>query len=272
MSIRSTQGKLGATGDTVPLLYTMAERFPCSYVSRQLCQQHDAGTATLRTLKQHQVYVRTNATAWVEARWGQHLERSPNVTLHLDEAGECWGPGRAAGCSGHHSCAVPAVKLDPPSHGTSFTKANGRLELRLPRPQCHHKERPPPRREARFRRVGDGSWMQVRGPKRSPNHHVPCTSVSITVTWWLVPPFSLQVMCETGKGEDEDDPGLFCPILRVGVGGQTHPERGHLTTTDLVLCSDLRAGGNRCLRGAAPAQDAALEQPLERLEPIHLHP
>ncbi|XP_048783534.1 interleukin-12 receptor subunit beta-1 isoform X2 [Lagopus muta] len=122
------------------------------YVSRQLCQQHDAGTATLRTLKQHQVYVRTNATAWVEARWGQHLERSPNVTLHLDEA----------------------VKLDPPSHGTSFTKANGRLELRLPRPQCHHKERPPPRREARFRRVGDGSWMQV--------------------------------MCETGKGEDEDDP------------------------------------------------------------------
>ncbi|XP_010725503.2 interleukin-12 receptor subunit beta-1-like, partial [Meleagris gallopavo] len=65
------------------------------YVSRQLCQQHDAGTATVRTLTQHKVYVRTNATAWVEARWEQHLERSPNITLHLDEAGECREPGGA---------------------------------------------------------------------------------------------------------------------------------------------------------------------------------
>lgn len=56
------------------------------------------------------------------------------------------------------------------------------------------------------------------------------------------------------------------------VGGQTHPGRGHLTTADPMRCSELRAGGNRRLRGAAPAQDAALEQPLERLEHIHLHP
>ncbi|POI23451.1 hypothetical protein CIB84_012801 [Bambusicola thoracicus] len=128
------------------------------YVSRQLCQRHNAGTTTERTLKQHEVYVRTNATAWVEVRWGQHLERSPNITLHLDEA----------------------VKLDPPPHGMPFAKANGRLQLWLPRPQCHHKERPPPRREVRFRRVGDRSWMQV--------------------------------MCETGKGEDGEDDPVTCEL------------------------------------------------------------
>ncbi|XP_031459897.1 interleukin-12 receptor subunit beta-1 isoform X2 [Phasianus colchicus] len=128
------------------------------YVSPQLCQQHDAGTTTVHTLKQRKVYVRTNVTAWVEAHWEQHLERSPNITLHLDEA----------------------VKLDPPSHGTPFTKANGRLQLWLPRPQCHHEERPPPHREARFRRVGDHSWMQV--------------------------------MCETGKGEDGEDDPVTCEL------------------------------------------------------------
>uniref|UniRef100_A0A8C9FGR0 Uncharacterized protein n=1 Tax=Pavo cristatus TaxID=9049 RepID=A0A8C9FGR0_PAVCR len=60
--------------------------------------RHDAGTATVHTLKQHKVYVHTNVTAWVEARWGEHLERSHNITLHLGEA----------------------VKLDPPPHGTPF--------------------------------------------------------------------------------------------------------------------------------------------------------
>lgn len=166
---RGAWGTFGAIGDTAPLLYTTGERFPCSYVRRQLCQWHNASTATEHTLTQHEVYVRTNATAWVEAQWGQHLERSPNITLHLDEAGECRGPGRAGGHHGHHSCAVPAVKLDPPPHEMPFAKANGRLQLWLPRPQCHHGERPPPRREVRFRRVGDRSWTQVRGPRRSPH-------------------------------------------------------------------------------------------------------
>lgn len=128
------------------------------YVRRQLCQWHNASTATEHTLTQHEVYVRTNATAWVEAQWGQHLERSPNITLHLDEA----------------------VKLDPPPHEMPFAKANGRLQLWLPRPQCHHGERPPPRREVRFRRVGDRSWTQV--------------------------------MCETGKGEDGEDDPVSCEL------------------------------------------------------------
>lgn len=81
----------------MPLLRTTGECFPCSYVSRQLCQRHNAGTNPVLTLKQYKVYVHTNTTAWVEAQWGQHVERSPNITLHLGEAGECWGLGRAGG-------------------------------------------------------------------------------------------------------------------------------------------------------------------------------
>ncbi|XP_015742289.1 interleukin-12 receptor subunit beta-1 [Coturnix japonica] len=141
----------GPTGSTTYILVLC-------YVSRQLCQRHNAGITPVLTLKQYKVYVHTNTTAWVEARWGQHVERSPNITLHFGEA----------------------VKLDPPPHGMPFTKANGRLQLWLPRPQCHHGERPPPYREARFRRVGDHSWMQV--------------------------------MCETGKGEDGEDDPVTCEL------------------------------------------------------------
>ncbi|XP_021234003.1 interleukin-12 receptor subunit beta-1 isoform X3 [Numida meleagris] len=184
---RSTQGTLGDVGDTVPPPCTTGERFPRSYVSRQLCQRHDAGTATVHILKQHDVYIHTNATAWVEGRWGQHLERSPNITLHLGEA----------------------VKLDPPPDGTPFAKANGRLQLWLPRPQCHHEEQPPPRRQARFRRVGDGGWTQVT--------------------------------CETGKGVDgEDDPGLFHPMGCWGSGwGDKHSLGGGLLTTADPVCCEL---------------------------------
>ncbi|OXB73125.1 UNVERIFIED_CONTAM: hypothetical protein H355_012050 [Colinus virginianus] len=142
---------LGPSGSTTYVLVLC-------YVSRQLCQWHDAGTDTAYTLKRHSVYIHTNTTAWVEARRGQHLQRSPNVTLHLGEA----------------------VRLDPPPVGVLLSKANGSLNLLLPRPQCHHKERPPLHREVRFRRVGDRSWTQV--------------------------------MCETGKGEDRRDDSVTCEL------------------------------------------------------------
>ncbi|OXB56370.1 hypothetical protein ASZ78_001778 [Callipepla squamata] len=150
---------LGPSGSTTYVLVLC-------YVSRQLCQWHDAGTDTAYTLKRHSVYIHTNTTAWVEARRGQHLQRSPNVTLHLGEA----------------------VRLDPPHVGVPLSKANGSLNLLLPRPQCHHKERPPLHREVRFRRVGDRSWTQV--------------------------------MCETGKGEDRRDDSelLESPTLSFKLG------------------------------------------------------
>ncbi|XP_064325676.1 interleukin-12 receptor subunit beta-1 [Phalacrocorax carbo] len=42
----------------------------------------------------------------------------------------------------------------------SFSKTGGRLRLRVPWPPCHRGHQPP-QREARFRRMGDHSWMQV---------------------------------------------------------------------------------------------------------------
>ncbi|KAM6040362.1 LOW QUALITY PROTEIN: interleukin-12 receptor subunit beta-1 [Theristicus caerulescens] len=104
----------------------------------RLCQRFKAGARTTYTLKHHHVYVLTNATAWVEARWGDHVHRTPNLTLYLDEA----------------------VKPDPPSAEMPFTKTGGRLWLRVPWPLCHRGGRPP-QWEARFQRMGDRSWTQV---------------------------------------------------------------------------------------------------------------
>lgn len=47
-------------------------------------------------LKHRHVYVLTNATVWVEARWGDHIHRTPNLTLYLNEAGK--RPRGRAGC------------------------------------------------------------------------------------------------------------------------------------------------------------------------------
>ncbi|NWS61989.1 I12R1 protein, partial [Chunga burmeisteri] len=107
------------------------------YAVPRPCQRFKAGTRTTYTLKHHDVYVLTNTTAWVEARWGDHVHRTPNLTLYLNEA----------------------VKLDPPPAGTPFTKTGGLL--RLPWPLCHRGGRPP-QREARFRRMGDHGWTQVK--------------------------------------------------------------------------------------------------------------
>ncbi|NXC46217.1 I12R1 protein, partial [Penelope pileata] len=121
----------GPTGNTT---YTLV----LCYVTPRLCQRYEVGTATTHALQRHHVYVLTNATAWVEARWGQHLERSPNLTLYLDEA----------------------VKPDPPPDTMPFSKAGGRLWLGVPRPPCHRGEQLL-LREARFRRAGDNHWVQV---------------------------------------------------------------------------------------------------------------
>ncbi|NXL88807.1 I12R1 protein, partial [Alectura lathami] len=127
------------------------------YATRRPCQRFDVGAVTQYTLQHQSVYVLTNATAWVEARWGQHLQCSPNLTLHLDKA----------------------VKPDPPPDGMPFAKAGGRLQLRVPRPWCLRGEQLL-RREARFRRTGDGGWTQV--------------------------------MCETGKSKDGEDDPVTCEL------------------------------------------------------------
>ncbi|NXI62733.1 I12R1 protein, partial [Anseranas semipalmata] len=127
------------------------------YATSQKCRRYEAGPATTYTLWHHQIYVLTNATAWVEARWGHHLHRSPNLTLYLNEA----------------------VKPDPPPDGMPFAKANGRLQLQVPRPPCHRGDRPL-RREARFRRMGNHSWTQVT--------------------------------CETGKSKDSEDDPVTCDL------------------------------------------------------------
>ena len=62
---------------------------PRSYVTPQLCQRFKVGARTTYTLKHHHVYVLTNATAWVEAHGGDHIHRTPNLTLYLNEAGKC---------------------------------------------------------------------------------------------------------------------------------------------------------------------------------------
>ncbi|NXG93794.1 I12R1 protein, partial [Stercorarius parasiticus] len=111
------------------------------YASRAQCQQFKAGTGTMYTLNYRHVYVLINATAWVEARWGDHIHRTPNLTLCLDKA----------------------VKLHPPPTGMPFTKTGGQLRLRVPRPPCHNQGQPP-QREARFRRKGDHGWTQVKMP------------------------------------------------------------------------------------------------------------
>ncbi|XP_064353433.1 interleukin-12 receptor subunit beta-1 isoform X2 [Dromaius novaehollandiae] len=121
----------GPAGDTTYVL-------TLCYAAPRLCKEHVAGGRAALSLRPHWLYVLTNATAWVEARWGQHRQRSRNLTLYLDEA----------------------VKLDPPSAGAGFSKAAGWLRLRLRRPPCHRGNRPL-QREARYRGTDDGVWTQV---------------------------------------------------------------------------------------------------------------
>ncbi|NXP58873.1 I12R1 protein, partial [Chloropsis cyanopogon] len=133
---------------------------------RSLCRRFEAGAVTTYSPPHRQVYVFDNTTAWVEARWGNQVRRTPNHTLHLNEAGEC--PGDQAGSStGTKNCQTTQnhlifpVKLDPPPTGMPFSKTGGQLRVRVPRPQCQGLEQPP-QHQARFWRAGDGGWTQVQ--------------------------------------------------------------------------------------------------------------
>ncbi|NXK67922.1 I12R1 protein, partial [Sylvietta virens] len=109
------------------------------FQKRNFCRRFEVGTVTSYSPSHHKVYTLENTTAWVEARWGDRVHTTPNHTLHLDKA----------------------VKLDPPPTGMPFSKTGGQLRVRVPRPQCHGLEQPP-QHEARFWRVGDSSWTQVK--------------------------------------------------------------------------------------------------------------
>ncbi|NXA89619.1 I12R1 protein, partial [Melanocharis versteri] len=122
---------LGPAGNTSYILNFCFEK-------RSLCRRFEVGTVTSYSPPHRQVYIFENTTAWVEARWGDQVHRTPNHTLHLSKA----------------------VKLDPPPTGMPFSKTGGQLRVRVPRPQCHDLEQPP-QREARFWRVGDSGWTQV---------------------------------------------------------------------------------------------------------------
>ncbi|KAK2542167.1 Il12rb1 [Columba guinea] len=108
------------------------------YTSPRLCREFEAGARTTYPLNHRRIYVLTNVTAWVEARWGGHVHRTPNITLYLDKA----------------------FKPNPPPATVPFTKSGGWLRLQVPRPPCHRRGQPP-QREARFRRTGDHGWTQV---------------------------------------------------------------------------------------------------------------
>ncbi|RLV90739.1 hypothetical protein DV515_00014330 [Chloebia gouldiae] len=122
---------LGPAGNTSYTLNLCFEK-------RRLCRWFEVGSVTSYSPSHRQVYIFDNTTAWVEARWGDQVRRTPNHTLHLNEA----------------------VKLDPPPTRMPFSKTGGQLRVRVPRPQCHGLEQPP-QHEARFWRVGDSSWTQV---------------------------------------------------------------------------------------------------------------
>ncbi|NXO80265.1 I12R1 protein, partial [Sitta europaea] len=123
---------LGPAGNTS---YTLQL---CSEKSR-LCQKFKAGTVTSYIPSYRKLYVLENITAWVEARWGGQVHRTPNHTLYLSKS----------------------FKLDPPPAGTPFSKTGGQLRMQLPWPNCEGLEWPL-QHEARFWRVGDSGWTQVK--------------------------------------------------------------------------------------------------------------
>ncbi|NWZ69242.1 I12R1 protein, partial [Acrocephalus arundinaceus] len=123
---------LGPAGSTSYILNLCFEK-------RSPCRRLEVGSVTSYSLSHTQVYALENTTAWVEARWGDQVHRTPNHTLQLDKA----------------------VKLDPLPTGTPFSKTGGQLRVQVPRPECHGLEQPL-QHEARFCRVGDSSWTQVK--------------------------------------------------------------------------------------------------------------
>ncbi|KAF4789952.1 interleukin 12 receptor subunit beta 1 [Turdus rufiventris] len=122
---------LGPAGSTSYVLNFCFEK-------RRECRRFEAGTVTNYSPPYNRVVIFENTTAWVEARWGDRVRRTPNHTLYLDKA----------------------VKLDPLPTGMPFSKTGGQLRVQVPQLQCHGLEQLP-QHEARFWRVGDSGWTQV---------------------------------------------------------------------------------------------------------------
>ncbi|XP_032938263.1 interleukin-12 receptor subunit beta-1 isoform X4 [Catharus ustulatus] len=122
---------LGPAGNTSYVLNLCFEK-------HSPCRRFEAGTVTNYNPPHDRVFIFENTTAWVEARWGDQVRRTPNHTLYLSKA----------------------VKLDPPPTGMPFSKTGGQLRVQVPQLQCHGLEQLP-QHEARFWRVGDSGWTQV---------------------------------------------------------------------------------------------------------------
>lgn len=69
-----------------------------SFEKRKECRRFEVGTVTNYSPPYNRVVIFENTTAWVEARWGDRVRRTPNHTLYLDKAGECL---RDQACSQH---------------------------------------------------------------------------------------------------------------------------------------------------------------------------
>ncbi|NWZ87278.1 I12R1 protein, partial [Poecile atricapillus] len=123
---------LGPAGNTSYILNFCFEK-------NRKCSRYGVGTATNYSPPHRQLYMLDNTTVWVEARWGEQIHKTPNHTLHLNKA----------------------VKLDPPPDEMLFSKTGGKLKVQVPRPRCQGLEQPA-QHEARFWRVGDSSWTQVK--------------------------------------------------------------------------------------------------------------
>ncbi|NXK89415.1 I12R1 protein, partial [Formicarius rufipectus] len=122
---------LGPAGNTSYFLNLCYEK--------HVCQQFEVGSTTNYSLPYRKLHIFSNTVAWVEARWGNHIHRTPNITFVFNNAN----------------------KPDPPPSRMPFTKTGGRLRLRVPRPRCHGMDQPP-QREARFWRAGDSGWTEVK--------------------------------------------------------------------------------------------------------------
>ncbi|XP_056368680.1 interleukin-12 receptor subunit beta-1 [Oenanthe melanoleuca] len=121
---------LGPAGNTSYVLNLCSEK-------RSQCRRFEVGAVTNYSLPHGTVFILENTTAWVEARWGDQVHRTPNHTLYSK-----------------------AVKLDPPPSEMPFSKIGGQLRVQLPKLRCYGLEQPP-QHEARFWRVGNSSWTQV---------------------------------------------------------------------------------------------------------------
>ncbi|NXM68619.1 I12R1 protein, partial [Serilophus lunatus] len=122
---------LGPAGNTSYLLNLCFEKHQCKKLNAVMITNYN--------LSRFEVYTLRRTVAWVEARWGDHVHKTPNITFVFDKA----------------------VKPDPPPPGMPFSKSSGQLRLRVPRLRCRGMSGTP-QWEARFWRAGESGWTQVK--------------------------------------------------------------------------------------------------------------